>query len=317
MSAKTRRRIIAFAIILCGVVMVNYPTLATFVNNFFAYREVGNYERQIDAMDQAQLDQEMETAQAYNRSLPMSFPADPFTEQNINKFEGTEFADFDMIQDGAVLGYIDIPKISIYQTIYYGTSKEVLDKGLGVVENSSLPVGGPGTHSVISAHSGLASRKLFTDLDKMEEGDLFFVHVLDQHFAYQVNQIKVVLPENAEDLKIEQDHDYVTLLTCTPFGINDHRLLVRGERIDYDFSQDEPGWMERQMHWFLWGLILAAGLVFLILIWRKMRKDQKNPPKPGEKPAKKKTKTKTIKRPKKKETYLPDDESRRHEQSNT
>lgn len=273
MSAKTRRRIIAFAIILCGVFMVNYSTLATFVNNLFAYREVGAYEQKIDAMDAQQLKQEMEMAKAYNASLPLSFPADPFTEKNINKFENTKFENFDMIRDGAVLGYIDIPKISIYQSIYYGTSKKVLDKGLGVVENSSLPVGGKGTHSVISAHSGLASRKLFTDLDKMEKGDLFFVHVLDKHFAYKVDQIKVVLPENADDLKIEQDHDYVTLLTCTPFGINDHRLLVRGERTPYDFSQDETNWFEKRLHWMLWGAILLAGLVFLILVWRKMRKD--------------------------------------------
>ena len=135
-----------------------------------------------------------------------------------------------------MLGYVEVPTADIYLPFYYGTSTEVLNKGAGLVERTSLPIGGMGTHAVISAHTGLASKKLFTDLTEVKEGDIFFIHILNCDLAYKVDQIKVVLPDETDDLRIEQNHDYVTLLTCTPFGINDHRLLVRGERIDYDFS---------------------------------------------------------------------------------
>lgn len=275
MTARAKRRIVAFLIILTGVIMFNYPTLATLVNNIFAYREVGSYEASVDELTEEQIRYEIDMALAYNQSLPMSFPADPFTETNINKFEGTEFETFDMVQDGAVIGYIEIPSIDIYQPIYYGTSDEVLDKGLGVVENSSLPVGGPGTHSVISAHSGLASRKLFTDLDKVEKGELFFVHVLDRNMAYRVDQIKVVLPENADDLRIQRDKDYITLLTCTPFGVNDHRLLVRGVRTEYDFSQPVRSVAEKRLYWLEWVAILLAGLLFILLILIVFRREKR------------------------------------------
>lgn len=215
--------------------MFNYPNIATFVNNITANREVSEYQEIVDSKAEEELAAMMDKAKAYNASLPTNFPADPFSSQNINVFTGTDFENFEMVQPGATVGVVEIPKIDIYQPIYYGTSEEVLSKGIGLVENTSLPVGGEGSHAVISGHTGMATKKLFTDLTKMELKDVFFVHVLNEHFAYEVDQIKVVLPEETQDLAIEKDHDYVTLLTCTPFGINDHRLLVRGTRIDYNF----------------------------------------------------------------------------------
>ena len=237
--SKAGRRIIFFIIVLFGLVVFNYPNIATFVNNLTANREISEYQESIQEADTTWIEHEMELAYAYNQSLPMSFPADPFSQSNIRSFTGTEFEHFDMVQDGAVIGYVEVPSINICLPVYYGTSDEVLEKGLGLVENTSLPVGGEGTHSVISGHTGMASRKLFTDLNLVKEGEVFFLHVLDQHFAYKVNQIKVVLPHETQDLIIERDHDYVTLLTCTPFGINDHRLLVRGERTEWDFTPEK------------------------------------------------------------------------------
>ena len=257
--------------------MFNYPTIATFVNNVFANREISEYKEAASGMDEEELNREIELAQAYNQSLPMSFPADPFSGTSIRDFTGTSFEHFDMVQQGAMIGYIEIPDIDIYQPVYYGTGDEVLDKGLGLVENTSLPVGGPGTHAVISGHTGMATRKLFTDLVDVKRGDIFFVHVLNQHFAYQVDQILVVLPEETEELAIQKGKDLVTLVTCTPFGINDHRLLVRGQRVDYDFGSRPagPGILKEHPAWLKWIAILGAGLLFIFLFILKVHHDLK------------------------------------------
>lgn len=223
MSKKKRPfPIVPLLIILAGVLIFNYPNIATLVNDVFANREVTEYKKTVESMDERELKELMSKAKEYNQSLSQGFPADPFTGSNITDFSGTEFENFSMVKPGTIVGYLEIPSINIYLPVSYGTTEEVLDQGIGLLENTSLPVGGPGTHAVISGHTGLASRKLFTDLDQMKEGDLFFLHVLDQHFAYKVDQIKVVLPDETKYLQIEESKDYVTLLTCTPFGINDH-----------------------------------------------------------------------------------------------
>ena len=131
-----------------------------------------------------------------------------------------------------VMGYIEIPKINVRLAIYHGIGEDVLSKGVGHVEGTSLPIGGIGTHTVLSGHRGLPSAKLFTDLDQMKEGDLIYLHVLDKTMAYKVDKIDTVLPEDTSGLAIEPDSDLITLITCTPYGVNSHRLLVRGRRID-------------------------------------------------------------------------------------
>ncbi len=239
--SKGKRIAAALIIILAGLLIFCYPSIASFVNDYTANREVAEYNEKISAYDEEELAKEMAMAYAYNQSLPGGYPADPFSGSGIADFTGTEFENFDMVQPAAMIGYVEIPVIDIYLPVYYGTSNEVLDTSLGLVERTSLPVGGAGTHAVISGHSGMASRRLLTDLNQMKEGDIFFIHVLNQHFAYQVDQIKVVLPTESEELLIQEGKDYVTLLTCTPFGINDHRLLVRGTRIDYDFTEETSG----------------------------------------------------------------------------
>ena len=139
----------------------------------------------------------------------------------------------DLVDVGESIGFIEIPKIDVYLPIYSGTNEDVLQKGVGHLAESSYPIGGTSTHSVLTGHRGLPSAVLFTDLDKLEEGDVFYLHVLDEVLAYKVDQIKVVLPEETQDIGIVEGKDYCTLVTCTPYAINTHRLLVRGERAEY------------------------------------------------------------------------------------
>ena len=138
------------------------------------------------------------------------------------------------------MGYLEIPKINVRLAIYHGIGPNALENGCGHIEGTSLPIGGESTHSVISAHRGLPSAKLFTDLDQMEVGDIFYINVLDETLAYKVDQILIVLPEETESLAIEEGKDLVTLVTCTPYGVNSHRLLVRGERTEY-VTEDDVG----------------------------------------------------------------------------
>jgi len=178
-------------------------------------------------------------------------------------------------EDG-VMGYIKIPKIDVEIPIYHGTSNKVLQKGVGHFENSSLPVGGESTHSILSAHRGLPSSRLFTDLDQLEEGDMFYIYVLDKVLAYRVDQIKVVEPSNIENLKIVDNEDYITLVTCTPYAINTHRLLVRGTRVEYNEQVLKNIPIERKLSTpdiiLIIGIILVAIIVIsVIIIIRKVK----------------------------------------------
>lgn len=215
--------IIGFLIITLGLVALNYPYMSGVLNQVFAYKEAEVYMQEIQETDTHELDERIEMAHEYNTALA--------TGKNLNKYK-----DFSLLQEGAMLGYVEIPQINIYMAVKYSVSNEVLKHGLGLVEDSSLPVGGESTHAVISGHTGMASKKILTDLTQMQEGDIFFLHIMGLDMAYQVDQIKVVEPWDASELQIVPEEDYVTLLTCTPYGVNSHRLLVRGTRIEYDFT---------------------------------------------------------------------------------
>ena len=194
-----------------------------------------------------------------------------------------------MMEIGDVIGYLTIPVIDVNLPIYYGTSQEVLAKGVGYVPETSFPLGGESTHSVLTGHRGLPEAKLFTDMDKVEEGDQFYIHVLDEILAYQVDQIKVVDPDDTSDLDIVQGEDYVTLVTCTPYAINSHRLLVRGHRVEYTgeensktVSQLRPAAMARRIvdvwPWFLFmmaGVVAAEVILILVILIRRHHKNKK------------------------------------------
>ena len=226
MKQKKSRLIIGFMIIVIGLFAINYPLLSGVISDFFSYKEIQGYKSDISAMSENELSETLETAHKYNDALSSGGSL-------------SEFRNFSLLKPGAMLGYVEIPQINVYNTVRYSTDSEVLVQSLGLVEGSSLPVGGEGCHSVISGHTGMASKKMLTELTEVQKGDIFFLHILGQDMAYCVDNISVVEPWDNSELSIIEGSDYVTLLTCTPYGVNDHRLLVRGKRIEYDFNNQD------------------------------------------------------------------------------
>lgn len=225
-----KKRIIATILIillfLAGLGIVLYPYVSEYVNAKHASRVVVNYDDTVKEITPEDFSQYFEVAEEYNERLRQN--PNPFSEDN--RTEGYETA---LNVDGSgMMGYLEIPKISVKLPFYHGTSGAVLNEAVGHLEGSSLPVGGEDTHVVLSAHRGLPSAKLFTDLPELGEGDIFILTVLDRKMTYQVDQTLTVLPTELEALEVEDGQDYVTLMTCTPYGINTHRLLVRGHRIE-------------------------------------------------------------------------------------
>ena len=211
---------------LVGICILLYPSFSAYWNSKTQSRAITDYEAALEYMDQADYDALFAEAHAYNKALyETNYPLVDYV-----KVPG--YRDTLVITDNAMIGYLKIDRIGVELPIYHGTSDDVLNRGVGHLEGSSLPVGGINTHSVMSAHRGLPSSKLFTDLDRMEMGDTFQVVVLNQVLTYQVDLIKVIEPDEVSNLEIIEGGDYCTLFTCTPYGINTHRLLVRGVRIE-------------------------------------------------------------------------------------
>lgn len=183
----------------------------------------------------SRLDQELEAARQYNANLLNhgAFLTDPFDESKIEDPSTEPYASLLNPDGDGLMGYISIPALDVNLPIYHGTTTETLSDGVGHLQPTSLPVGGKGTHAVLSAHTGVVGKKLFTDLDQLDKGDEFYIRVLNRTLAYKVDDIRIVLPEDVSSLSIDPSKDYVTLVTCTPYGVNDHRLLVRGARTKY------------------------------------------------------------------------------------
>lgn len=210
-----------FLVMLAGVVIMGYPVASDWLSKYTASVEIADYDAVVEQEDTSKLDAMIEEAKKYNAALS-------------GAEDMTSVASYDdLLAVTDAIGYLEIPKLGVYMPIYHGISDEVLEKGIGHMPETSLPVGGESTHSVLSGHTGLPAAKILTDLDQMENGDKFYIHVLNEILAYEVDQIKVVLPEETDDIQIVEGEDYVTLLTCTPYGINSHRLLVRGTRTEY------------------------------------------------------------------------------------
>ena len=229
--SHARRRIglssIALAVVfLIGLGLLLYPTVSNWWNSRRQSQAIVEYTEQTSAMDEAHVSELLEAARQYNEGLAAD--EGRFTP---TPADTTEYENLLDVSDTGIMGYLEIPKLDVSMPIYHGTDASVLQSGAGHLEGSSLPVGGKGTHTVLSGHRGLPSSKLFTDLDDMEQGDVFMIHVLDQTLTYQVDQIVTVDPYDMDDLAIDPDQDYCTLVTCTPYGINTQRLLVRGHRI--------------------------------------------------------------------------------------
>lgn len=206
--------------------MMLYPSVSDWWNSMHQSRAIATYQEAVSD-NSAEVNQQLwDAAVAYNQALPHDGSRFTLTDEERERYEQT----LDVTGTG-IMGYVEIPKISVSLPIYHGTDATVLQIAIGHIPGSSLPVGGEGTHCVISGHRGLPSARLFTDIDQLREGDVFMLHVLGKTLTYQVDQIRVVLPDELDDLAIDDGLDLCTLVTCTPYGVNTHRLLVRGHRI--------------------------------------------------------------------------------------
>ena len=213
-----------------GLGLLAYPLLSSYISAKQTAQVSAEYSSAVEGFSEEQIQAEWDEAVKYNENLSGSPAHDPFIEGS-----GMAMTDnYDEVLDlTEVMATIEIPKIGVVLPVYHGTSTEVLKTGIGHLEGSSLPVGGKDTHCILTGHTGLPTARLFTDLTELEVGDRFFLKVLGKTLAYEVDQVKVVEPDDKSDLKRVAGQDYVTLLTCTPYGINSHRLLVRGHRVDY------------------------------------------------------------------------------------
>lgn len=229
MKKKNNNWTTAFLVLLllAGVSLLLYPSLSDYWNSMHQTRAIASYAETVSQLDTAQYDEMWKAAQDYNRSLAQRETAFALTDEQKAAYESL----LDVSGLG-VMGYIEIPEIDCSLPIYHGTEESVLQVAVGHLEWSNLPVGGEGTHCVLSGHRGLPSAKLFTNLDKLAVGDTFLLRVLDEVLAYEVDQILIVEPEQVDVLGIVPGEDYCTLVTCTPYGINTHRLLVRGHRVE-------------------------------------------------------------------------------------
>lgn len=223
---KGKVKLIFIIMFILGIVILLYPSISQYYNSFVQSSAVSNYDKLFLDMKDKDYSEEFKKADSYNEKLfKLKYPLAQY-----KKLSG--YNDLLNVNNSGMMGYISINKIKVEIPIYHGTGSSVLNVAVGHLEGSSLPVGGKSTHSVLSAHRGLPSAKLFTDLNKLEIGDIFEITVLDRKLTYQVDKISVVEPNDVTNLKIKKDNDYVTLMTCTPYGLNTHRLLVRGVRIE-------------------------------------------------------------------------------------
>ena len=271
---KKKSRWIFRLIFLLGFLVMVYPLISRFYYRIESNEQVETFSAGAKKLDTKEIDRRINLAKAFNDSLSGKIASDPFTRKQ--QEEGRkEYAR--MLEVEEMIGTVDIPKINQKLPIYAGTSEDILQKGVGHLEGTSLPIGGNSTHTVLTAHSGLPEATLFTHLNQVEIGDKFYIENIEGIIAYQVDQIKVIEPSNFEDLMISPGHDYATLLTCTPIMINTHRLIVRGHRVPYVPAVDEELIRENRNNWIFRMLFFAALalIILLIILILKLRRDNK------------------------------------------
>ncbi len=264
-------RIILIVGFCIGLIISLYPLISNIYSRINQIQVINDYTEDIKEIDTKQIAKELELANAYNRKLNQTIVlTDPFDPSAIDMADDAYYDILNYTDDG-VMAYINIPKIDVNLPIYHGTDSEHMLKGVGHLVGTSFPVGGVDTHAVLSAHSGLSTAELFTNLADLKKGDLFYIHVLDDVLAYEVDKINVVKPDETNDLKIVPGQDYVTLVTCTPYGINSHRLLVRGHRVEYDpdLEKQESKKANNDV-WFkeyIKSIVSGIGIIVLIIIF--------------------------------------------------
>lgn len=286
---STKKKVITICIaalaFLIALGITLYPMISTWYNERHQAEVHIHYQEKVEQVDNTKLIEAKEQAVAYNQTiLPGAQDEDSFSKEALLSASENYGSLLNLAGDG-IMGYVEVPTIGVTLPIYHGTNNSTLERGVGHLLGSSLPVGGESTHSVLTAHSGMASQKMFSDLDRLKIGDIFFLDVLGEKLAYQVDQIKTVLPYDTTFLQTEIGNDLCTLVTCTPFGVNTHRLLVRGTRIEYEEAEviveekletEEPvkSTWEQQ---YLQGILIGLGAVFVLglvvfIVWRFRRR---------------------------------------------
>lgn len=246
-----------------GLSLLLYPALSNYWNSFHASRAIAGYSETVKDMDTEQYAKFWDEANAYNKTLQ------PGVDRYILSDEQRE--EYNCLLDVSgtgVMGYIEIPKIDVYLPVYHGVSEEVLRIAVGHIEGTSLPVGGTGTHCAVSGHRGLPSARLFTSLDEMEKGDLFMIRILDEVLTYEVDRILTVEPDDMSGIELEPGKDLCTLVTCTPYGVNSHRMLVRGHRVENIAEESIRVTADAQIFDpILIAPLVAAPILLLLLVW--------------------------------------------------
>lgn len=269
--------ILLIAVFFIGLSVLLYPNISDFINSRNASRAVTDYETQINSMSAQEHARMLQEAQAYNQRLMME-------DNRFEEMTAQERVLYDSIlnvNNEGMMCYLEIPSLRLSMPVYHSTMETILQKYIGHVEGSSMPIGGFGTHAVVSGHRGLPSAELFTNLDRVEVGDLFQVHVLGETLTYEVDDISTVLPAEVTQLSIEADQDWVTLVTCTPYGVNTHRLLVRGTRIPtpeeivVEAHVDAAHMTRQQFTLLLAGIMLLLFFIIMLLIWYSGRQAKK------------------------------------------
>lgn len=263
MKIKIMNRKISSALVfIIGFILCSYPLASNMVERQYQKDAVATYTKKVESFEKRDTRKYLDEANAYNRMLYQSAGMEAGELDNSILSENSYY-DILNISGTGVMGSIEIPKINVNLPIYHGTSEEVLSTGAGHLERSSFPVGGANTRAVLTGHRGLPNSKLFTRLDELEIGDLFFLDVLDETLAYKVIDIEIIEPENTDVLNIVPDKELVTLITCTPYGINSHRLLVTGERIEYEKKEHDS--IKREMMSFRELFFTCIPFLFLII----------------------------------------------------
>ena len=273
---------------LIGFGVLVYPTVSDQWNTYRQNRLISNYKSTVEEMTEVDFSEEWEKAEAFDAALVQNnLYGDVFGEDD-GELENTEYWQVLNVADDGIMGYLSIPKINVKNAIYHGTGDKVLQTGIGHLNGTKLPIGGESTHSVLAAHRGLPTARLFTDIDQLKKGDMFYIHVLDKTFAYQVDQILDMVDKDDHEtlegaLQIEEGKDQVTLFTCTPYGVNSHRLLVRGTRVPYNGEEEVETSVAETMlktiqNYYMIYLILGLSITFLVILFMRFlfkRKDRK------------------------------------------
>lgn len=272
-----KKALIIIIIALLGVGLCAYPVLSNYITEKNSSYAADAYAEKISEVKEEELKKAWEEAEEYNQNLEGNPVHDPYLEGT-----GMVMSDnyYEVLNIDASMGYITIPKINVKLPIFHGTAEETLAKGVGHLEGSSMPIGGDSSHSVLTGHTGLTTAKMFTDLTELTEGDLFFIHVLNQTLAYQVDRIKVTEPNSTQDLARVPGEDYSTLITCTPYGVNSHRLLVRGTRVPYSEeleqqAEDSAAGLTSEQRMLIIAVAVSSavmtGLIIIAAVWTRWR----------------------------------------------